>query len=40
MLDIITIAVVGAGLVLALEEIAKKSKPVKVKVPANRRQNK
>ena len=25
MLDIITIAVVGAGLVLALEEIAKKS---------------
>ena len=40
MFDIITIAVVGTGLVLALEEIARKSKPVKVKVPAKRPQNK
>lgn len=37
MLEIITIAVVGAGLVLVLEEVSKRSKPVKVKVPANRR---
>ena len=37
MLDIITIAVVGAGLAAILGEYAKKNKPVKVKVPANRK---
>ena len=37
MINIITTIFVGAGLALILEEVSKRNKPVKVKVPANQK---